>query len=411
MKTDNTDRTFEKILSHRLAEAEIAPPADMWSRIENKRKTTRRFILLRIAAAALLLLGSAFLINLMINESPLEILSNNDIITEADSKPLQEQIQSNAAKQHNEYNGSAQMIARAEVNEVQAETVIIKVEPITEIAASNITYPDAHSDNDGNIDSAKGEDPEVKKVPIKTNIPLLPDNVEELAPKDKNRDQRWSIGLAYGSNIDRGPAAVTGPQRLSNSSFGFDEFQGELAFETVYFQQIENTSFEPPFSVGALVNMPLSSRFRLETGLFYTLLAHESRTLLINNKQSVFSTRLHYLGIPVGIQWVIINGRAIRLYLSLSLVIEKGLRADYTADRFEKGRFLETEQSQIEIRGVQLSGNTSIGIEFSLPQNLALFGQAGAQIFLMNKTQPFNLRSEHMIWPAVQTGIRWRILD
>jgi len=111
------------------------------------------------------------------------------------------------------------------------------------------------------------------------------------------------------------------------------------------------------------------------------------------------------------LQWIIINGRVLRFYLSQSLNIEKGLSANYSADRFEKDRFLKTEHSQVEIRGIQLSSNSSAGFEVAFQKNLAVFGQAGAQVFLLNKTQPFNLRSEHMIWPSIQTGIRWRILE
>jgi len=411
MKKDNTERTFESILSRKLAEAEIAPPDDLWSRIEHKRKNTRRLIFLRVAATLVLFLGSAYLIHLMISESPIETASNNDTVIEVKSTSLKEQILEISESQPNDDNGSENMIAMAVAYEIQPETEFKKIDLTTTNISSDITHADNQSGNDGDPEIDEEEEQAVENKTINTKIVLLPDNFEYELPKEKKSVQKWSVGLAYGSNIDRGPAAQNGPQRLTNSSFGFDEFQGELAFETVYFQQIENTSFEPPFSIGALVNLPITNRFRLEAGLFYTLLAHESRTMVINNKQSVFNTRLHYLGIPVGIQWIIINGRVIRFYVSQSLVIEKGLSAEYSADRYEKGRFQKTEQSREEIRGVQLSGNSSIGMEFSLPQNFALFGQAGVQVYLMNKTQPFNLRSEHMIWPAVQTGIRWRIAN
>lgn len=407
-ETEDKHTEFEEILTRKLAGAEIAPPANMWSRIENKRGKNR-YLLLRIAAISLLLLGSGLLITLMTRESTREIVSRSN-----------SQIELNQVSKTEQLSEETQTTQSAESFTAQAAVLALS-EPVSQ-SSNNSSYIEEQDVHQTDVLNTSGQEtieilplddttdePEKRTEPESKKLIPVPEQIFDETPPIKKNDRKLRLGLAYGSNINRGPDAEAAPQKLSSSQFGFDEFQGELAYETVFFQQIENTNFEVPFSVGLLLNLPITQRLRLETGLQYTLLAHESRTKVMNNKHSVYNTKLHYLGIPVGLQWVIINGRLLRFYVSQSLIIEKGLSANYSADRYEKGRFLETESSQVEIRGIQLSSNSSVGIEIAIQKSLALFGQAGAQVFLMNKTQPFNLRSEHMIWPSVQTGIRWRI--
>jgi hypothetical protein len=410
-ETEDKHSEFENILARKLAGTEIAPPEDMWSRIESTRGKNRKLVILRIAAIGLLLLGSGLIIKLMVNESNREIITQSQSQFELRHESTNEQINPETQTSLNEESLTEPTVVLALLEPAYQSTintndrVVDYVNQSDEQPISDIVPVEISADDSEMGSLSKEEEPRSKKPLISHELFF------EDAPSVKKTDKKIRIGIAYGSNINTRSASEAAPQRLSSSQFGFDEFQGELAYETVFFQQIEHTSFEAPFSVGILLNLPLTKSLRLETGLQYTLLSHESRTKIINNKQSVYNTKLHYLGIPVGLQWIIINGRVLRFYLSQSLIIEKGLSANYSADRFEKDRFLKTEHSQVEIRGIQLSSNNSAGFEVAFQKNLAVFGQAGAQVFLLNKTQPFNLRSEHMIWPSIQTGIRWRILE
>ncbi|MDP3464089.1 MAG: hypothetical protein Q8S18_14960 [Bacteroidales bacterium] len=411
MKPEN--KNIDHIIARKLSNFEVVPPVDMWARIEKTRKRRRIVLIMKYAALFLLFISSGSLLWYMTKESvPVNTPVLSGLVTDVDEKtsvstdepeffaansaePNSEPATNRGLNLHNKLNPSGQLTKPEEMSRI-----VTPGESFEEPKLSNLDSP---ADQEVIIADASNDNQESKAVLI---LPEPLDMEVSSAMDQKSDKSLWNLGLAYGLMPTTEFNAETGSKRIASSEFSFDNFQDDLAYETVFFDQIESTVFKPPVSVGIVFALRISPRFNFESGLQYTLLSHESRTIVSNARRSVYRTDLHYIGLPLGVQFSLIKKSFMRLYVSQSVLLEKGIQANYAADRYEKTKLLRTDYSKSDVRGIQLSSVSSLGIEMPVFRFISIYGQAGAQYFFLNKTQPFNLRSEQTLWPSFQTGLR-----
>jgi len=216
----------------------------------------------------------------------------------------------------------------------------------------------------------------------------------------------WDLALGYG--IASGADFSNQSNALTEAGRGYthDDFTAAVANETSYFEEIENTIHDAPLSFGFLVNKNINLRFTFETGITYTKLKYRVKTDELEPYYREYRNELNYIGIPAGLRYSLLWKRKFEVYALQWAVIEKGISGVWHTDIYSNDQLESTESNRHKIRGVQLSSVTGIGIQYSLRQNIHLFGQGGVQVFFLNQTQPYNLRSTHKAWPSVQTGLR-----
>jgi len=410
MKPEN--KNIDQIIARKLSNFEAVPPADMWARIQKKRERRSALLLLKYAALILLFMGSGsvlwYLSKVSVDDTvPVmsELTSQVDetvvIVNEIEpneaylTEPNPETTSKSRVSHQNKRTPNSQLTRLEEISQVDK----------THVSLENNEAINSYSTTDQDVIEALASN-DIEKSKAVLILPE-PQDLNGISPLDQKSDNNpWNLGLAYGMMPTTEFNSEMGSKGIASSNFSFDNFQGELAFETVFFDQIESTIFKPPVSVGIVFALPLSPRFNFESGFQYTLLSHESRTIVSNARRSVYKTNLHYIGLPIGIQFCLVKNKFIRLYISQSALLEKGIRADYAADRYEKTKLLGTDYSTSSIRGIQLSSVSALGVEMPVFKFISVYGQAGAQYFFLNKTQPFNLRSEQTLWPSFQTGLR-----
>jgi hypothetical protein len=92
-----------------------------------------------------------------------------------------------------------------------------------------------------------------------------------------------------------------------------------------------------------------------------------------------------------------------------SVVFEKGVSSSRTTNTYKGNSLTSTETVSFPVRGIQVSSITGMGAEVDVVKQLGFYGQAGAQVFFLNASQPFNIRSAHMVWPSFQLGLRFHL--
>ena len=97
------------------------------------------------------------------------------------------------------------------------------------------------------------------------------------------------------------------------------------------------------------------------------------------------------------------------IFATQSVIIEKGIKSSNYTYTFTQGELSGSENNEAGIRGIQLSSLTGLGADVKIAGKMSAYGQAGIQVFMLNNTQPYNIRSARVAWPSFQVGLRMKL--
>ena len=436
---DNND-SLKKYVADSFSNFEVKPPEGMWDKIsDGLAKRKRRALIVRyssVAAVILVLLGFgvAILTDVVtlnnytrktahnpqnsVNEQPNagKPDSNSPDITLSKPKPTLSKPGVNETTpkvilSKPKKNQSESGITES-VKSYQQEPEFI-ADQIPAVKATEATSPgNAQADNETLINPVEiifspipVDELSLALIPGKQVTPDLTGNIPLPAEPDKQLN-KWTLALAYG--VTSGSDLTKSRTTLdpSKSRYEHDEFSAYLANETSYFEDVRNTIHEPPLSFGLMFDKKVANRISIEAGVTYTRLAFRVTTDVIGSVYSEFHNEIYYLGIPAGIKYNFIQRPRAEFYVMQWMVWEKGVTGRWNAETYKKGEIIDFQARDHEIKGIQMSSVTGIGAQYRIAGRFYIFGQGGVQLFLLNKTQPYNLRSTQPLWPSIQTGIR-----
>lgn len=284
------------------------------------------------------------------------------------------------------------------------ELQINKVDQPTDLTEVQINKVDQPTDLT-EVQIEKIEQPiDLANVPLEIKLPTTINPVEP--PASKSVDPSWSLAMGYG--LSSGLDLTQNKEALTDdgSRYSHDDFTASLANGTSYFEEIENTIHDAPLALGITVDKRIARRLSVETGIMYTRLGFTVKTDDMSSFYRKYRNELYYLGIPVGLRYSFVERKRFDLYALQWLVLEKGVSGKWYVDTYTNNVITETESTNHTIRGIQLSTITGLGGEFKLAGKFYLFGQGGVQVFYLNETQPYNIRSSRVAWPSFQAGLR-----
>lgn len=438
---------FKHLLGNKLHDFEAVPPAGMWSRIESGLQRRKRRILLfrtsSIAASIILLagLGISYLNSPDLfesnNKSTARIETKNDSAHSGKSNDLASNEVKNKNKEKKSLTPNNKNVPSDKQNKKSGtvnkskriyrnRTTTGNFAETSETASNKLVADNIQNDVntgqqnaitvDGNNISAENQE----KTEAQSFIqPLNQPTPEELAlilnppvtdaPEEVSSKGDWSLGLAYavssGADFTKESAALDEGGR----EYSYDEFSASIANGTSYFEEVENAIHDAPLSIGFTVDRKIVKRLSFETGIIYTRLKFKVRTNDLDPFYREYRNELNYLGIPAGIRYAFMQKKNYDFYLLQWAVLEKGVSGTWFTDTYNKDVLVSSESAGENIRGIQLSTVTGLGGQMKVAGSFYLFGQGGAQVFYLNKTQPYNLRSTKKIWPSFQAGLRLKL--
>jgi len=434
--TENKKHTgFEEGFRESFGDFRQMPDPAVWSRIEAGLRRRRKVILFyRLAAAAslaLLFSIAGWLVfhsyqpdappPAIVSQEPLQEfpetkapeLPDEDIL-----KPFEDYIQE--SKDRLAQTIEEQKEKPAAVIEIETEPVHIKDHepglqspiitepaPIAEIISPLETeeIPGIETPGIAEIIAEDTQQIAEKELPDITDPALLLQTGDFLPEKPQER--KWQLALGYGTIQGQALSDPKEAYESTSANFRQDRFSSKLSAETGQFSSVENTSHSQPLTIGFLVNRNFSDSWGIETGLMMTRLKTFSTTSITNDTYAEYGSELFYLGVPVSIRLNMIRGRRLGMYLSQGAVLEKGIRTRYYSNYYVFDVLQNSEDKVYVAEGVQISSLTALGFEFRLTDLLSIYAQPGLQIFFLNQTQPYNIRSSSAIWPSFQTGLKF----
>ena len=333
------DKWTERLEKH-LADYREEPKRDLWEGIEaslNKEvKRQHRLVSLRrwMAAAVFvgLAVGGAYL---FWHQQPVTEEQQQDVIAEvyeAPENPKQEEsfvAQAITLKS----TASSRITPTAETSVSTEESVDTEVSVTTEESvATEKSAPEINEEH--------------KVLPKKTDEQKKQPTLEVF--EEKNPAQHHNRKLSMKLYASGGMSSWNGRNGVQMSS----SMQQKFAFtrgEPVYLADYEERQdHKQPISFGLTLSYPLTNRLSVSTGAVYTRLSSDFLTLA-QNHQIKRHQALHYVGVPLNLQFSVWQWRGLEAYLTAGGQVDWNVAAQSNTDGVDQK--MDKDRAQWSVGG------------------------------------------------------------
>ena len=168
-----------------------------------------------------------------------------------------------------------------------------------------------------------------------------------------------------------------------------------------------SNSYGIPLSFGMGARIAFTERWSMSVGVNYSLLTRSFSGTYYDSEGTAFSdsdirNRQSYIGIPVNVYYNILKGKFVDFYAYLGGTVEKCVADRYSIDAPDRMLTYRGES-----RGVQLSANAGIGVEFILADQLGLYVDPSIRYYFKSR-QPKSIRTEQPLMLGFEAGFRVR---
>ena len=416
------------IIGEELADIEEPLPADDWNVLQQKYAASKRKKRAAVFAWAGSLTGIAAAIALVLllmrpGESPvMDDLTAEEIPPVEDVMPADTVADPDSvlAEPDNEVVGPVAPLKRSrpavEIIEKQLDDEVLMAENPADDSAEEV--PEV-KDLGGKASDEKASDegkPETFDVIMDTtsvNDRLMADNFldledfPEVAPKRKRRPVSVGMsGSVSGTPVIRmmdvyepphadheqpippdPPADSTGVDMPDQEPLQARMKTGSKGYTDKYTHEI-------PVSIGVSARFRLTDRLSVNTGLNYTRY-NSTRNRTYHNTSRSESARqsVHYLGIPVRLDWMLVNRKHFNFYMGAGMQMDKCLYATVGDERLHEKQFL-------------FGVNGSLGFQFNIVPMVGLYFEPDFSYSLNEGSlQTFRTREPFMI--SARAGLRF----
>jgi hypothetical protein len=194
-----------------------------------------------------------------------------------------------------------------------------------------------------------------------------------------------------------------------------DQFGGEpnkyLLTANKSGDNVSEMEHDQPVSFGLTLSRALFDDLYIETGLVYTYLSSKVRNTN-SNFQVNETQRLHYLGIPLNVNYNLFSLNKLNVYASVGGMLEKDLYGEYRkvgegqTEEFNSSS-AEEEITEISQRHPQLSVNAGLGLSYPIYDGLKMYGKIGGAYYFDANNEYKTIYSDRKIVMDLNVGLRY----
>ena len=219
------------------------------------------------------------------------------------------------------------------------------------------------------------KEPEIEK----SQQTLIRDLDQKIAEYKEHSDRRTTISL-YASNgfgdLSNRNGVLMSQQMLAN--YDYDSRMGVSSTRSggpVYLANYEERQkYYQPISFGLTVNFPISSRLSLSSGVVYTRLSADFTNMansLVYQKQQT----LHYIGIPLNVQYHVWQWRSLNVYATAGAQADMNVKVHLESDGLEQD--MKKDRMQWSVGG-------ALGVQYDIIPLLGLYAEPGIKYYFDN---------------------------
>lgn len=212
------------------------------------------------------------------------------------------------------------------------------------------------------------------------------------------------------SLVISGVAGTNNPQSKEGLSPMRSPALGRQYTKTTVEQTSTETLYGIPLSLGAGVRLHFTEHWSLGMGLNYTLLTSKFNGKYIKVADGIEEAPVagnvrnvqHYIGIPINAYYDIVSRDFINLYAYAGGTVEKCILNTYQIQTTTDIHHSE------KVKGVQLSVNAGIGVEFRLGRYVGMYIDPSLRYYF-NNGQPKSIRSSQPLMLGFEAGLRFNL--
>ena len=376
------DKWTERLEKH-LADYREEPKRDLWEGIEaslNKEvKRQHRLVSLRRWMAAAVFVGLAVGGGYLFwHQQPVTDEQQQDVIAE---------------------------VYEAPENPKQEESFVAQVITSKSKALSRITPPSGTSvATEESVTTEESVATEKSALEINEEHKVLPKKPEKQKEqptlevfKEKNPAQHHYKKLSMNLYASGGMSSWNGRNGVQMSS----SMQQKFAFTRggpVYLTDYEERQdHKQPISFGLTLSYPLTKRLSVSTGAVYTKLSSDFLTI-VQDHQIKRHQVLHYVGIPLNLQFSVWQWRGLDLYLAAGGQVDWNVAAKANTDG--------VDQKMGKDR-VQWSIGGSLGAQYHIVPHVGLYAEPGIRHYFNNGSSISNFYKDKPTNFNLQLGLRF----
>lgn len=399
-----------KALRENMEDYSITPKADGWDRLEKALPATtvvpRRsyYMYSAVAAIALLLIVSSTAIYFLGDKTakytqtaqlPADIKS---AINEHPLKTLTEPLVK-----------ESKTISKLAMNSSlvkSPKTTIINDELVTEEKKENTQVEKViqESKEDSPIkQEAKEKETTKKFVSKQMSLDLEPATETQVRTRRKGA-RNWSVGLTAG-NSSGFSTAESNAVLFSNPRMKYISPLLTSSEATDLFTTPEmKLNHKLPITFGASIRKQISDHIAIQSGIMYTRL--ESELLNGNSSYATYEQTLHYIGIPLKMDYLFYSNRFLTLYLSGGGAVEKSVSGQTKTVEHIEGNSIKENTSKLNVKPLQWSVGGAVGVQLNINKQFGVFAEPGATYFFKDGSDVQTIRKETPFNFNLQLGVR-----
>ena len=239
---------------------------------------------------------------------------------------------------------------------------------------------------------------------------------ESAMPRLRNKGKLAMSGYISGAFGNSGSSVYGSPfvQSFTDSKGGqpsedrptiYANSESELLMST---QSATRTNHHQPIKAGVSLRIPLSNHWSVSTGATYSYLgsdiSQETGNARMETKQ-----KLHYVGIPVNVNYSVLRTNRLNLYASAGVEVEKLVSGKQDTEHYEGDTFTKATSQNVKEGRPQISGNVAVGAEFRIVNQLSVYAEPGLAYHFDNGSDVENIYKEKPLNLNVQVGLRWEL--
>lgn len=214
-----------------------------------------------------------------------------------------------------------------------------------------------------------------------------------------------SMGIESG-----GAGGVMVASSYNDAQFGmlFDD-DGDAKFKFLAAKnnlQKEKATHHVPLRTGLSVRYALNNRLGIETGLTYTFLSSDF-TLGEGGNRREREQRLHYIGIPVNVDYSLWHNRRFDVYVSAGGMVERNVSGNMSTTEYVNSSVLSSEEEDVKTKKLQWSVDAAAGAQLNIVDGVGIYIEPGIGYYFKNGSGLKTAYSERPVNFNLKLGLRY----
>ena len=406
---------WQNKLRDRMERHEESAPEGLWDRIEqimsaegvgnsasSKRNITPLWSLRIVGAAAAALV--LFFIGLRI----LNLENSEDI-------QVVEKVQNE--KVQNEYVAKERNLETVKLLPPKRESKLVTISAIEvphQIIEQQQQQKESHTPDEVlKKDSVSNDKPE-------TGMEKRTETIVQLtAQNSQSKPAKWQTGV-YASNISLGAASNHGGYGSFNT-YEFPSVEEEYVISAIRSELPEGTSIlneyqhvytnvehHQPITIGVTFKYNLDERWSLTSGLVHSILSSKLQSGADNHYYKSHQT-LHYVGLPLSVNYAIWQNDKVLTYISGGGMVEKNVSGKLSTDYVIDNQIEAQTSKKISVKPLQWSVNSTVGIQYQLYKNIGVYVEPGVAYHFNNNSHVETIYKEKPLNFNINMGLRFTL--